>query len=124
MLSVDVVTLYHSIQSLAIDREQTRRCLFVSTSMLKHARHVAAFYYRQCDPLFLFLSCRFAGTTPMIAHAVRQIGGPHRTVAHSNSSDHRSLELTNVSGPVILLQQRERLSRERHRRAQRIHTIG
>ena len=43
---VDVMTLDHSIESLTIDFEHTRRCLLVSTRMFEHPGDVSSFNFR------------------------------------------------------------------------------
>ena len=46
VMRVDVVTLDHAIESLAIDRQHARRGLFVAVGMLKDTRNVTSFDYR------------------------------------------------------------------------------
>ena len=45
MMRIDVVTLDHAIESLAIDCQHTRRGLLVAVRMLQHARNVTSFDY-------------------------------------------------------------------------------
>ena len=46
MMRIDVVTLDHAIESLAIDGQHARRGLFVATRVFEHTRDVTSFDYR------------------------------------------------------------------------------
>ena len=48
-MAIDVVSLDHAIEGFAIDRENTRRGLFVSARVFQHAGNVASLDYRQRD---------------------------------------------------------------------------
>src|SRR5215208_4353682 len=53
ILRDDMVAFDHAIEGLPIDAQNARRCLLISTSVLKYARHVSPFNFRERDPFFV-----------------------------------------------------------------------
>ena len=52
-MTINVVSLDHAIEGLAIDRENTRRGLFVSASVFQHALNMASLDGRERDQIVI-----------------------------------------------------------------------
>ena len=53
VMTVNVVSFDHAIEGLAIDRENTRRGLFVSASVFQHTGNVASLDGRERDEIVI-----------------------------------------------------------------------
>src|ERR1051325_5362666 len=54
VIGIDVVTLNHAIESLAIDGEDARCRLFVAASVFEYACDVTPFDHRQGNPVVIY----------------------------------------------------------------------
>jgi len=83
----NMVALDHPIQSLAVNFEDTRCRLFVSTSVFEHACNVATFDLRERDPVF---NCRLIQRNLRLRRTLRRRKNVFRL-------QHRLLYFLNIS---------------------------
>jgi len=55
-MTINIVSFDHAIEGLAIDRENTRRGLFVSASVFQHTGNVSSLDGRERDQIVISLS--------------------------------------------------------------------
>src|SRR2546421_5829344 len=112
VLDVDVVALDHAFERLAVNAEDARGVLLVAARVREDARDVAPLDLGERGPFFargrqvrlgggrLFFLLRRS----VVAHALRQVFGPHDVAAQGDGTHHSVLKLAHVAGPCVLFE--------------------